>query len=107
MAHMNGNRKQGPHAEGELPHSSYPLHENRQMEGRARERHQKISGVGYLKRTNDKGEHVLGFVAASSKVAPRAATTIPRLDLCAALNASIAANRIARELGILINNVLY
>ena len=52
--HKKGNRKRGPHEEGELPHSLYPLHENRKMEGIVRERHQEISGeVGNQERTKD------------------------------------------------------
>ena len=48
------NRKLGSHAEGQLPHSLYPPHENRNMEARVRERHLMISEeVGNLERTKD------------------------------------------------------
>ena len=51
---MKGNKKRGSHAKGQLPHSLYPPHENRKMEGRVRERHQKINvEVGNIERTID------------------------------------------------------
>ena len=53
-AHKKGNRKRGSHANGQIPHSLYPPHENINMERRLRERHQKISGeVGDLEKTKD------------------------------------------------------
>ena len=53
---------------------------------------------------NTEERHV-SFVTAGSKVAPKAATTIPRLELCAAVEASIATHNIMRELNVSIQKV--
>ena len=48
-AYRKCNRKWRSHADGQLPHSLYPLHENREIERRVR--YQKISGkVGNLEK---------------------------------------------------------
>ena len=50
--HKKGYRKWGSHAEGQLPHSLYPQHDNRKIERRVRERYQ-ISEVGNLEKIKD------------------------------------------------------
>jgi len=47
----------------------------------------------------------VSFVVGGSKVAPKSATTIPRLELCAALEASFAVNNIMRHLKVKIEGV--
>ena len=60
---------------------------------------QAMGHVMYLRYRNKDRLHV-GLVTANSKVTPRAANTVPRLELCAALDASIAAKEVARALDI-------
>ena len=57
-----------------------------------------IGYVSYLRCISAAGVVSCRFILANSKVAPRAATTIPRLELCAAVEAAQAANFILREL---------
>ena len=49
-----------------------------------------IGYVAYLKSFNEGKVHV-SMITASSKVAPRGATTVPRLELCAAASSSLSA----------------
>ena len=49
-----------------------------------------IGYVAYLKSLNERKVHV-SMITASSKVFPRCATTIPRLELCAAVSSSLSA----------------
>ena len=57
-----------------------------------------IGHVIYL-RSVDKDDNVyISFVYGDSKVAPRAAGTIPRLELCAAVHACQSTNKVTREL---------
>ena len=42
----------------------------------------------------------VSFVCAGSKVAPRGATSVPRLELCAALEAAVATSSVCMELNI-------
>ena len=53
----------------------------------------------YIKTFGSNGSNV-SFVCAGSKVAPRLGTSIPRLELCAAVEASKAAAEVRRELHI-------
>ena len=55
--------------------------------------------VSYLRYQKKDRVHV-GLVAANSKITPRSANSVPRLELCAALDASIAAKEVATALGI-------
>jgi len=57
-----------------------------------------IGFVIYLRSVDINDAVSVSFVCASSKVAPRAATSIPRLELCAAVDATLAANRVKLEL---------
>lgn len=49
----------------------------------------------------------VAFVQGSSKVAPRAATSIPRLELSAALEAANAAHEVITELQSVIDGVYF
>ena len=51
-----------------------------------------IGHVSYMRSLNKDGEIHICLISASSKLCPRAATTTPRLELCAALEASKAAS---------------
>ena len=54
VAHKKNTMKRGSHAEGQLPDSLYPPHENSKTEEKIKERHQNISGeVRNLERTVD------------------------------------------------------
>ena len=64
-----------------------------------------IGYIIYLRSFNEVGNIAVAFISASSKVAPRAAETIPRLELCAAMFGAIATMKVARELGLPINSV--
>ena len=46
-----------------------------------------IGHVTYLRSANVRGEISVTFVMGESKLPPKAATTIPRMELCAAVNA--------------------
>ena len=61
---------------------------------------QAIGFVIYASCLNNDGDRIVSFVTAGSKVAPKSATTIPRLELCAALEASIALKNVQRELNV-------
>lgn len=52
----------------------------------------------YLKSTNCEGETYVSFLHGASKLAPRSAVSIPRLELCAALDAALNAQQIIRKL---------
>jgi len=57
-----------------------------------------IGFVIYLRSVDINDAVSVSFVCAASKVAPRAASTIPRLELCAAVDATLGANRVKQEL---------
>ena len=57
-----------------------------------------IGYVAYMRSINKANDVAVCFVTASSKVAPRSATTIPRLELCAALEASRCASALSSAL---------
>ena len=61
------------------------------------------SGVGigiavYLRTVDRSGGVVVGFVAGESKLAPKGTTTIPRMELCAAVAATRTARRVKRAM---------
>ena len=56
--------------------------------------------VMYIRSTNDSNKTHVALVCGSSKVPPKATSSIPRLELCAALDASVSAYRVAQDLGI-------
>ena len=57
-----------------------------------------IGNVSYFRNVSTTGKVELSFVRGESKVSPRAATTIPRLELCAAAEAVLSARRIISQL---------
>ena len=57
-----------------------------------------IGYVAYLKSVDSHDSTHIAFVTSASKVARRSATTIPRLDLCAALEATMCGSTLMREL---------
>ena len=66
-----------------------------------------IGLVTYLKQTNSEGNVSVSLVFGPSKVARRAATFIPRLELCAAVEAARIAHRVAKEFDQVITNTVY
>ena len=59
-----------------------------------------IGAVAYLRTISSVSAVHVSFVMGSSRLIPRAATTIPRAELCAALEASHMCSEILRELSI-------
>merc|ERR1712020_715144 len=57
-----------------------------------------IGWVQYLRSTNTEGRIHCAFISAASKVAPSGATSIPRLELCAALALTLAIQDTKRAL---------
>ena len=66
---------------------------------------QAIGHVIYLRLTNERNEVHVSFVTASSRVAPKGTRSIPRLELCAALNATIATAYVLEEIDLDIDEV--
>ena len=66
-----------------------------------------IGFVIYLRSFNAEGEISVSFIYASSKVSPRAADTIPRLELCAAYEAVLTTSKVLKELGLHIDSTFY
>ena len=66
-----------------------------------------IGHVIYMRILGRDGSIHISFVYANSKVAPRSATNIPRLELCAAVEAAQSANYVSRELCIHRNDVIF
>ena len=64
-----------------------------------------IGYVMYLRTTNDYETVHVSFVTGNSKVPPRMAISIPRLELCAAMEAAIAAREVSMHLKIPTENV--
>ena len=86
-----------------VPRSYYPINLS---PGCSQELHifvdASLVAIGYVIfiRTIDHHNVYINFVTAGSKLAPRAATSVPRLELCGALQGSKAAYEVRRELGI-------
>ena len=57
-----------------------------------------IGYVAYMRSETIHGDVHVSFVTSSSKVAPRCASSIPRMELCAAFEAARASSAIIREL---------
>ena len=57
-----------------------------------------IGYVAYLRSKDSTGGVHVSFITASSRVTPRSATTIPRLEICAAVEASLCAAPLVHEL---------
>ena len=66
-----------------------------------------IGCVIYLRTLTSTGAYHVVLVSGCSKVAPKAATTIPRLELCAALEAVLHAQGVVRELRIKLDAIHY
>lgn len=66
-----------------------------------------IAAVAYLKTVSMTGECHVGFVMGKSKLTPRPAHTVPRLELCAAVLAVEMADFIKREMDIDIHSVQF
>ena len=64
-----------------------------------------IGLVMYLRQVNYEDQVCVAFVFANSKVAPRAAVSMPRLELCAATEAAQSTTYILSELRLPIDNV--
>lgn len=64
-----------------------------------------IGVVIYLRSYNEEGRCHVAFVTGSSRVAPRSVTTIPRLELNAALQAANTSHEIMEEMNISIHGV--
>ena len=66
-----------------------------------------IGYVVYLRLFNSLDKVAVTFLCGSSRVAPRSANTIPRLELCAAMEAARATCRTIHELGLSIDETYY
>ena len=66
-----------------------------------------IGLVLYLRCINDLGKIALAFIHGSSKVCPRSADTIPRLELCACMDAVRVCAKLKREIGLPIEEVFF
>ena len=64
-----------------------------------------IAYVSYLKVINSSNDIHVSFICACSKLAPKGTTSIPRLELCSAVEASIGTSEILRELHLPIDSV--
>ena len=61
----------------------------------------------YLRLFNDRGDICTALLFGQSKVAPAQTTSIPRLELCGAVLASQAVNKIVKEMDIEINEITF
>lgn len=66
-----------------------------------------IGAVVYLRSLDSQGQYHVGFVMGKSKLAPRPAHTVPRLELCAAVLAVEMYELVRSELDIKIDNVTF
>lgn len=67
---------------------------------------QAYGSVSYLRTENARGQVQLAFIMARSRVAPKWRHTIPRLELCAALNGAQLAKLLEMELTVVISKVV-
>lgn len=66
-----------------------------------------IGHVIYAKFTNTSNEIAVSYLYGESKVAPRGAVTIPRLELCAALDAVLSVKKLIKELPFVVDETVY
>ena len=66
-----------------------------------------IGASVYLRLVNDRGEICTALLFGQSKVAPAQTTSIPRLELCAAVLASQAVNKIVKEIDMEMNEITF
>lgn len=66
-----------------------------------------ISYTIYIRSINKTNQAHLSFFIGSSKVAPRSANSIPRLELCAALDAVTAAREVTEEFSLPFQAITY
>ena len=66
-----------------------------------------IGYVIYLRQVDENQNVSVSFLFARSKVAPRSATSIPRLELCAAVDATKSTQYIRSELDLIVNSIQY
>ncbi|XP_033115696.1 uncharacterized protein LOC117115919 [Anneissia japonica] len=66
-----------------------------------------ISAVSYLRSVNKSGKAYVSFVLGKSKLAPKAATTIPRMELCAAVLGTDVSELAVTELDLKIDAVYF
>ena len=66
-----------------------------------------IGFVIYMRTMNNNDEYHVSFVTGGSKVAPQAATSMPRLELCAAVEATVAADNVMKDLNLDISSVMF
>nr|XP_022305787.1 uncharacterized protein LOC111112553 [Crassostrea virginica] len=68
---------------------------------------QAIAAVSYLRMVYKDGTTHLGFVMGKAKVAPKHATTIPRLELCAAVLAAETSKIVERNIDVKVESVMF
>ena len=66
-----------------------------------------IGAAVYLRQVNDRGENCTALVFGQSRVAPVQITSIPRLELCAAVLAAQAVDKIIKEIDTEIDEVTF
>ena len=66
-----------------------------------------IGTAVYLSQTNEKGEICTALIYGQSKVAPAQVSSIPRLELCAAVLAARAVDKVIKEIDMKIHEVTY
>ena len=86
-----------------VPRSFYPLDifpEKQELHICCDASEQAIGHVAYMRTTATDGRVHVAYVSSSSRVAPRCATSMPRLELCTALEAARCATAIVSEMEI-------
>ena len=66
-----------------------------------------IGAAVYLRQVNDRGQNHTALVFGQSRVAPLQITSIPRLELCAAVLAAQAVEKIMREMDVEIDKATF
>ena len=66
-----------------------------------------IGAAVYLRQVNDRGENRTALVFGQSRVAPIQITSIPRLELCAAVLAARAVDKIMKEMDVEIDEATF